>query len=149
MNIEEQINADIKDAMKARDKVSLEALRAIKKVIIEAKSAVGSSGEVSDEDCIKIITKLSKQGKDSAQIYKEQNREDLYSDEIAQVKVFEKFLPVQLTDEELTIEIKAIIAETAAQSMKDMGKVMGIASVKLAGKIDGKLISAKVKELLA
>ena len=104
---------------------------------------------VAEEDCIKIVTKLSKQGKDAAQIYKDQDREDLYDDEMAQVKVYEKYLPAQLTDEELTAEVKAIITETGAESMKEMGKVMGIASKKLAGKADGKLISAKVKELLA
>jgi len=149
MSIEEQLQVDIKNAMKAKDKVALGALRAIKKVIIEAKSAKDSTGEVTDEDCIKIVTKLSKQGKDAAQIYKEQDREDLYDDEMAQVKVYEKYLPAQLTDEELTAEVKAIITETGAESMKEMGKVMGIASKKLAGKADGKLISAKVKELLA
>ena len=149
MSIEEQLQVDIKNAMKAKDKVALGALRAIKKVIIEAKSAKDSTGEVTDEDCIKIVTKLSKQGKDAAQIYKDQDREDLYDDEMAQVKVYEKYLPAQLTDEELTAEVKAIITETGAESMKEMGKVMGIASKKLAGKADGKLISAKVKELLA
>jgi uncharacterized protein YqeY len=149
MNIEEQITADIKNAMRAKDKVALGALRAVKKVIIELKSAVGASGEVSDEDCTKIINKLSKQGKDAAQIYKEQDREDLYDDEIAQVKIFEKYLPAQLSDEELTAAVKAIIAECGATSMKEMGMVMGNASKKLAGKADGKLISAKVKELLA
>lgn len=149
MNIEEQITADIKTAMKAKDKVALSALRAVKKVIIESKSAAGSTGEVTDEDCMKIITKLSKQGKDAAQIYKEQDRADLYDDEMAQVVVFEKYLPAQLTDEELTAEVQAVITECGATSMKEMGKVMGIASKKLAGKADGKLVSAKVKALLA
>ncbi|MGB5989222.1 MAG: GatB/YqeY domain-containing protein [Marinifilaceae bacterium] len=149
MNIEEQITADIKTAMRAKDKVALGALRAVKKVIIEAKSAVGSTGEVTDEECIKIITKLSKQGKDAAQIYKEQDRADLYDDEMLQVHVFEKYLPAQLTNEELTAEVQAVITECGATSMKEMGKVMGIASKKLAGKADGKLVSAKVKELLA
>lgn len=149
MNIEEQITADIKTAMKAKDKVALGALRAVKKVIIESKSAAGSTGEVTDEDCMKIITKLSKQGKDAAQIYKEQDRADLYDDEMAQVVVFEKYLPAQLTDEELTAEVQAVITECGATSMKEMGKVMGIASKKLAGKADGKLVSAKVKALLA
>ena len=149
MSIENQINADMKTAMKAKDKVSLEAIRAVKKVILEAKSAKGGSGEVTDEDCIKMITKLAKQGRDSAQIFIDQNRPDLSEPELAQVKVFEKYLPAQLTDEELTVEVKAVIAECGAESMKDMGKVMGIASQKLAGKADGKLISAKVKELLA
>lgn len=149
MSIENQINAGIITTMKAKDKVSLEALRAIKKVILEAKSAKGGTGEVTDEDCIKIITKLAKQGKDSAQIYLEQERMDLYESEIAQVKVFEQYLPVQLTDEELTTEVKLIIEQCGAKSMQEMGKVMGIASKTLAGKAEGKLISAKVKELLA
>lgn len=149
MNIEEQLQADIKNAMRAKNKVALEALRAIKKVIIEAKSAKGSSGEVSDEDCVKIITKLAKQGKDAAQIYKDQDRSDLYDDEMAQVKIFDAYLPAQLSEAELTDAVKTIIAESGATSMKEMGKVMGIASAKLAGKADGKLISVKVKALLA
>jgi uncharacterized protein YqeY len=149
MNIEEQVNADIKKAMLAKDKVSLEALRGIKKQIIEAKTAKGGSGEVDDNSVIKIIQKLAKQGKDSAGIYKEQNREDLYDQEMAQVKVFEKYLPEQLSDEDLTEIIKNIISETGAESMKEMGKVMGIASKKLAGKADGRAISEKVKALLS
>lgn len=149
MNIEEQISADIKKAMLAKDKISLEALRAIKKQIIEAKTVKGGSGEVDDNSVIKIIQKLSKQGKDSASIYKEQNREDLYDQEIAQVKVFEKYLPEQLSDEELTSAVKIIIEECGAENMKDMGKVMGIASKKLSGKAEGKLISDKVKTLLS
>ena len=148
MSIEEQLQVDIKNAMKAKDKVALGALRAIKKVIIEAKSAKDSTGEVTDEDCIKIVTKLSKQGKDAAQIYKEQDREDLYDDEMAQVKVYEKYLPAQLTDEELTAEVKAIITETGAESMKEMGKVMGIVSKQIAGQADGKTISTIVKSKL-
>jgi len=149
MNIEEKVNADIKKAMLARDKVSLEALRGIKKLIIEAKTVKGGSGEVDDTSVIKIIQKLSKQGKDSALIYKEQNREDLYEQEMAQVKVFETYLPEQLSDEELIGIIKKIIEETGAESMKDMGKVMGMASKKLAGKADGRVISEKVKLLLS
>lgn len=148
MNIEEQINADIKKAMLAKDKVSLSALRGIKKLVIEAKVSKGGTGEIDDNTVIKIIQKLAKQGKDSASIYKEQNREDLYEDEMAQVKVFEAYLPEQLSDEELTAEVKKIIEEVGAESMKDMGKVMGIASKKLSGKSDGKMISAKVKALL-
>lgn len=149
MNIEEQINADIKKAMLAKDKVSLGALRGIKKLVIEAKTSKGGSGEIDDNTVIKIIQKLAKQGKDSASIYKEQNREDLYEDEMAQVKVFEAYLPEQLSDEELTAEIKKVIDEVGAESMKDMGKVMGIASKKLSGKAEGRLISEKVKSLLA
>lgn len=149
MNIEEQINADIKKAMLAKDKVRLEALRAIKKQVIEAKTAKGGTGEIDEAAATKIIQKLAKQGKDSATIYKEQNRDDLYEQEMAQVKVFEEYLPEQLSDEELTKVVKRIIADTGAESMKDMGKVMGIASKELAGKAEGKLISEKVKELLS
>jgi uncharacterized protein YqeY len=148
MALFDQINDDIKAAMKAREKEKLEALRGIKKVMLEAKTAKGSSDELSDEDAIKIISKLAKQGSDSAAVYKEQNREDLYETEIIQVAVFEKYLPAKISDEELTAVVKAIIEETGAVSMKDMGKVMGLASKKLAGKADGKDISVKVRTLL-
>jgi uncharacterized protein YqeY len=148
MALFDQINDDIKVAMKAREKEKLEALRGIKKVMLEAKTAKGSSDELSDEDAIKIISKLAKQGSDSAAVYKEQNREDLYETEIIQVAVFEKYLPAKISDEELTAVVKAIIEETGAVSMKDMGKVMGLASKKLAGKADGKDISVKVRTLL-
>ena len=148
MALFDQINDDIKTAMKAREKDKLEALRGIKKVMLEAKTAKGGSDELSDEDAIKIISKLAKQGNDSAAIYKEQNREDLYETEMIQVAVFEKYLPAKISDEELTAVVKAIIEETGAASMKDMGKVMGIASKKLAGKADGKDVSVKVRSLL-
>lgn len=148
MALFDQINDDIKTAMKAREKDKLEALRAIKKVMIEAKTAKGSSNELSDDDVIKIISKLAKQGNDSAVIYKEQNREDLYETEMIQVAVFEEYLPAKISDEELTAAVKAIIEETGASSMKDMGKVMGLASKKLAGQADGKDISVKVRALL-
>ena len=148
MALFDQINDDIKAAMKAREKEKLEALRGIKKVMLEAKTAKGGSDELSDEDAIKIISKLAKQGSDSAAIYKEQNREDLYETEMIQVAVFEKYLPAKISDEELTAVVKAIIEETGAASMKDMGKVMGIASKKLAGKADGKDVSVKVRSLL-
>ena len=137
------------DAMKAREKEKLEALRGIKKVMIEAKSATGSTGELTDQECLKIIQKLAKQGTDSAIIYKEQNRLDLYDQEMFQVKVFESYLPAKMSDSELSASISAIIAEVGASGMKDMGKVMGIASKKLAGLADGKEISDKVKELLS
>ncbi len=149
MNIEEQVNADIKKAMLAKDKVSLEALRGVKKVIIEAKTAKGGSGEVDDNAVIKIIQKLAKQGRDSASIYRDQNREDLYEYEMAQVKVFEKYLPEQLSDEKLTEIIKGIIEEFGVEGVSGMGKVMGIASKVIAGKADGKTISEKVKLLLS
>lgn len=148
MSLFEQINEDIKNAMKAREKEKLEALRGIKKVLIEAKTAAGASGELTDQEVVKIIQKLAKQGKDSATIYKEQGREDLYLQEVAQVEVFESYLPAMLSDEELTAAIKQIIEQTGASGMKDMGKVMGIASKTLAGKADGKDIAEKVKKML-
>jgi len=149
MALFEQINEDIKAAMKAREKEKLEALRGIKKVMLEAKTAKGGSAELGDDEALKIISKLAKQGSDSAAIYKEQGREDLYEQEIAQVAIFEQYLPEKMSDEDLTATLKAIIAEVGASSMKDMGKVMGMASKKLAGKADGAAISVKVKALLA
>lgn len=137
------------EAMKSKDTVRLSALRNAKKYIIEAKTAGPGIEELPDADVLKIISKLAKQGSDSAAIFIQQNRQDLADEELAQVAVYQEFLPKQLTAEELTAEIKAIIAETGAASMKEMGKVMGIASKKLAGRADGKEISAKVKELLA
>ncbi len=149
MALFEQINEDIKAAMKAREKEKLEALRGIKKVMLEAKTAKGGSAELGDDEALKIISKLAKQGSDSAAIYKEQGRDDLYEQEIAQVAIFEQYLPEKMSDEELTAVIKTIIEEVGASSMKDMGKVMGVASKKLAGKADGAAISVKVKALLA
>lgn len=149
MALFDQINNDIKAAMKAREKEKLEALRGIKKVMLEAKTAKSSDGELSDADALKIISKLAKQGSDAAAIYKEQGRDDLYEQEMAQVKIYEAYLPAKMSDDELSAAVKAIIDETGASSMKDMGKVMGIASKKLAGQADGKEISAKVKALLA
>ncbi len=149
MTLFEQINNDIKEAMKAREKEKLEALRGIKKVMLEAKTAKGAGDELSDEEAIKIISKLAKQGSDSAKIYKEQGRDDLYEQEMVQVAVYENYLPAKMSDAELEAAVKAIIDEVGAGSMKDMGKVMGIASKKLAGKADGKDISVKVKALLA
>ena len=149
MALFDQINNDIKEAMKAREKEKLEALRGIKKVMLEAKTAQGAGAELSDDEALKIIAKLAKQGSDAAAIFKEQGRDDLYEQEMAQVKVYEAYLPEKMSDEALTEAVKAIIAETGASSMKDMGKVMGIASKKLAGQADGKDISTKVKALLA
>jgi uncharacterized protein len=148
MTLSDKINEDIKAAMKAREKEKLEALRNIKKVIIEAKSSKGAGSELDDEEVLKIIAKLSKQGTESATIYKQQGRNDLFDQEMLQVAVFENYLPAKLSDEELTSNIKSIIAELGATSIKDMGKVMGLASKKLAGLADGKDISAKVKDLL-
>ena len=149
MSLEQQVSKGIMEAMKAKDTVRLRALRNAKKYIIEAKTAGPEVTELPDADVLKIIAKLAKQGSDSAAIFTQQNREDLAREELAQVAVYQEFLPKQLTAEELMAEVKAIIAEVGATSMKEMGKVMGIASKKLAGKAEGKDISAKVKELLA
>jgi uncharacterized protein len=148
MTLSDKINDDLKEAMKSREKEKLEALRNIKKVIIEAKSVKGAGSELDDDEVLKIISRLAKQGSESAAIYQQQGRSDLYEQEMFQVEVFEKYLPAKLTEEELTGAIKAIIAELGATSMKDMGKVMGMASKKLAGLAEGKDISAKVKDLL-
>lgn len=148
MALFDQINNDMKEAMKARDKVKLEALRNIKKVMLEVRAAKGAGSELAEEESLKIISKLAKQGADSAAIYREQGREDLAEQEMAQVKVFESYLPAKMSDEELTAVVESIIEKTGASSMKDMGKVMGIASKELAGKADGKEIAAKVKSLL-
>jgi hypothetical protein len=145
----DQVSKDIIAAMKAHDKVALETLRNIKKVFLEAKTAPGANDTLEDADALKLIQKLVKQGKDAAEIYSQQGRADLADAELAQVKVMETYLPKPLTDEELTEAVKQIIAETGATSMKDMGKVMGIASKALSGKAEGRLISAKVKELLS
>ena len=148
MDLFEKVSEDIKTAMKAKDNVALDALRNVKKVFLEAKTAPGANDTLSDADALKIIQKLVKQGKDSAGMYIEQGRTDLADAEMAQVKVMEAYLPKQMTPEELEIALKEIIAETGATSGKDMGKVMGVASKKLAGLAEGRAISAKVKELL-
>ncbi len=148
MSLEQQISKGIMDAMKAKDAVRLAALRNAKKYIIEAKTSGPEIAELPDADVLKILAKLAKQGTDSAAIFTQQNRPDLAEEELAQVAVFQCFLPKQLSSEELTAEVEAVIAEVGATSMKDMGKVMGVASKRLAGRADGKDISAKVKELL-
>lgn len=135
--------------MKAKNPIRLSALRNIKKYIIEAKTASAGITELPDADVLKIISKLAKQGIDSAAIYKEQNRADLAEEELAQVAVMQEFLPKALSDEELRSEIKALIAEVGATSVKEMGKVMGLASKRLAGRAEGKRIADCVKELLA
>lgn len=145
----DQISNDIKEAMKARDKVRLEALRNIKKVFIEAKTAPGANDTLEDAQALKILQKLAKQGHDSADLYTSQNRPDLAEEEMAQVNVIESYLPKQMSEEEIEAVVKEIIAQTGAQSMKEMGKVMDIASKQLAGKADGKKISEIVKKLLA
>ncbi|MDY5774003.1 MAG: GatB/YqeY domain-containing protein [Bacteroidaceae bacterium] len=149
MSLFDQVSKDIIAAMKAKDKIRLEALRNIKKYFIEAKTAPGANDELSDEAALKIITKLSKQGRDAEALYKAKGREDLAAEEAAQAAVIEGYLPKQLSAEELEAELKAIIAETGATSIKEMGKVMGTASKKLAGKADGKAIADAVKRLLA
>ncbi len=148
MTIEEKVSSGIVAAMKAKDKVRLETLRSIKKYIVEAKTATAGV-ELTDADCLKIITKLAKQGSDSAEIYRTQSREDLYEYEMAQVAVLKEFLPEQLSSAALTEAVAAIITECGASSMAQMGQVMGIASKSLAGRAEGKDISAKVKELLS
>ncbi|MGN0006964.1 MAG: GatB/YqeY domain-containing protein [Alistipes sp.] len=149
MSLEKEISKGIMDAMKAKDTVRLSALRNIKKFIIEAKTAGTSVDELPDADVIRIISKLAKQGTDSAELYKSQNRQDLADEELGQVAVMQEYLPKQLSDAELTEAVKAIIERTGATSMKEMGKVMGIASKELAGKADGKAVADKVKQLLA
>ncbi len=149
MALFEQVSEDIKAAMKAKDKVALEALRNIKKFFLEAKTAPGANDELTDDAALKILSKLAKQGKDTAALYTEQGRQDLADEELAQVEVINRYLPKQLTPEELEQEVKAIIAQVGAASAKDMGKVMGVATKQLAGKADGKAISALVKQLLA
>ena len=148
MDLFERVSEDIKNAMRAKDKVALETLRNIKKVFLEAKTAPGANDTLTDADALKIIQKLTKQGKDAAEIYVQQGRQDLADAELAQVKVMEAYLPKQMSPEELEAALKEIIAETGATSGKDMGKVMGVASKKLAGLAEGRAISAKVKELL-
>ena len=149
MDLFDKISEDIKNAMKAKDRVALETLRNIKKVFLEAKTAPGANDTLTDEAATKIIAKLVKQGRDAADIYVQQGRQDLAEAELAQVKVMEGYLPKQLSEEELTAALKEIIAQVGATSPKEMGKVMGVASKRLAGRADGKDISAKVKELLS
>ncbi len=149
MALFEQISEDIKVAMKARDKVALETLRNVKKVFLEAKTAPGANDTLSDEDALKLMQKLVKQGKDAAQIYVGQNRQDLADEELAQVAVIERYLPKMLSGEELEAAIKQIIEAVGATSMKDMGKVMGTATKQLAGKAEGRAINEMVKKLLA
>lgn len=149
MNLFDKVSGDIKTAMLARDKVRLEALRGIKKEFLEAKTAKGGDGELSDDSALKILAKMVKQRKESASIYTEQNRKDLAGEELAQAAIIEEYLPKQLSEEELTAALKEIIARVGATSAKEMGKVMGTATKELAGKAEGKAISAKVRELLA
>ena len=148
MTLFEQVSKDIIEAMKAKDKVRLQALRNIKKYFIEAKTAPGANDTLADADALKILAKLAKQGRDTAALYTEQNRPDLAEEEAAQAAVIEGYLPKQLSAEELENALREIITAVGATSPKDMGKVMGAATKQLAGKADGKAISTKVKELL-
>ena len=148
MDLFEQISKDIVAAMKAKDKIRLETLRNIKKFFIEAKTAPGANDTLTDAQALKILSKLAKQGRDTAKLYTEQSRPDLAEEEAAQAAIIEEYLPKALTPEELEVAVKTIIAETGATSMKDMGRVMGEASKRLAGKADGKAISDWVKKLL-
>ena len=148
MTLFDQISEDIKAAMKARDKVRLETLRNIKKVFIEAKTAPGANDELDNAAALKIIQKLAKLGRETARTYTDNSRQDLADEELAQIAVMEEYLPKQLSPEEIEKAVKDIIAQTGATSMKDMGKVMGMAGKLLAGKADGKAISTIVKQLL-
>lgn len=148
MNLSEQIDADLKTAMIARDEVRKLTIRGIKKEIIEAKTTPGANGVITDDTIVKIVVKLLKQRKESAAIFSQQNRPDLAENELAEAVILESYLPKQMSAGELETAIKAIIAETGAQGPKDMGKVMGAAGKELAGKADGRLISETVKRLL-
>ena len=144
-NMFDRVSEDIKKAMLARDKVRLEALRGIKKEFLEAKTAKGAGGVLTDENAVKIMVKMVKQRKESAAIYKENNRPELADNELAEAAVIEEYLPAQLSDEELTAEIRAVIEEVGAKSPTDMGRVMGVATKRLAGRAEGRAISAKAK----
>ncbi|GHU62388.1 aspartyl-tRNA amidotransferase subunit B [Bacteroidia bacterium] len=148
MSLFETVSSDIKSAMLAKDKVRLEALRGAKKEFLEAKTAKGAEGDLSDDAAVKILQKMVKQRKDSATIYQEQNRPELAEKELAEVGVLESYLPQQLSSDELGKAIRDIIAQVGATSAKDMGKVMGVATKALAGKTEGRLISETVKKLL-
>ena len=148
MSLEQKVMTDLKTAMLAKDEKSLRSLRAIKSAIIIAKTAEGASGEIKEEEEIKLLQKLVKQRKDSLEIYEKQNREDLAEKEREEISVIEKFLPKQMDEAELRTIIAKIIAETGASSPSDMGKIMGLANKQLAGKADGKTIAGIVKEIL-
>ena len=149
MTLEQQLTPALKEAMRAKDSLKLEALRAIKSALLLAKTEAGGGAAISATDQIKLLQKLVKQRKDSAAIYREQNRTDLAEPEEAQAEVIAAFLPQQLSDEEIQAKVKAVIAELGATSMKDMGKVMGKANAAMAGQADGSRIAAAVKSLLS
>jgi uncharacterized protein len=149
MSLEQQVNADIKTAMLARDEKGLRGLRAIKAAILLAKTSEGTGGQIKQEDEVKLLQKLIKQRKDSLEIYEKQNRADLAGKEKEEIAVIEKFLPMQMSAEELKTFLEKIVGETGASSLADIGKVMGAATKQLAGKADGKTINAVVRELLS
>lgn len=149
MSLFDQVSNDIKEAMKARETVRLEALRGLKKEFIEAKTAKSATAELSDDEALKIVQKLVKQRRDTAEIYKTQNRADLADREVEEANALAVYLPKQLTAEELEIAVKSIIEKSGITSAKEMGKVMGLASKELAGKADGKVIADMVKRLLS
>ena len=149
MSLQKQLMVKLKEAMKSKDSVALESLRAIKSEILLAKTKSGASEELTEDEEVKLLQKLVKQRKDSASVYKEQGREDLAEPELAQVKIIAQFLPEQLSVDELQKIIAELISKVGATSMKDMGKVMGMASKQLAGKADGKTISTIVKQMLS
>ncbi len=149
MGLFEQISEDIKRAMLARNKAELEALRGIKKELLEAKTSKEANGELTDAMSIKVIQKMAKQGKDAAEVFVQQGRQDLADEYLAQVEVYERYLPAQMSDEELTAAVKAVIEQVGAKGPQDMGKVMGTATKQLAGQAEGRAISEKVKAILA
>ena len=149
MDFFETINSAIKSAMLAKDKVRLQALRGIKKEFIEAKTAPGANGELSDDAAMKILVKMAKQRSESAEIYRSQNRPDLAETEEAEMAVIKEYLPQPLSAEELDAALSEILAKVGASSAADMGKVMGVATKQLAGRADGKAISAAVRRLLS
>lgn len=148
MNLFDQVSEDIKKAMLAREKVRLEALRGAKKEFLEAKTAKGANGELPDDKAIQIIVKMVKQRKESAKIYSDNNRPELAANELAEAAVLEEYLPKQLTPEELEAEVRAIVAEVGAAGPRDMGKVMGVASKRFAGRAEGRAVSETVKSVL-
>ncbi len=149
MSLEKQVMQKMKEAMKAKDTVALASLRSIKSEILKVKTSGDFSGEMSETDELKLVQKLVKQRKDSAQLYNDQNREDLAKEELDQVEILEQFLPEQMDEAAIEAEVKTIIENVGATSMKDMGKVMGMASKALAGKAEGAVISKIVKQLLS
>ena len=148
MTLFEQVSEDIKKAMLAKDKVALDALRGIKKEFLEAKTAKGGDGELHDDKALQILQKMVKQRKESAEMFTNAGRAELAADEMAQCKVIEQYLPAMLSEEELTVMLREIIAQVGATGPQDMGKVMGVATKQLAGKAEGKAINLKVRELL-